>query len=86
VTAVIYPPHLQPTKTISRMHAFLIRLLGPADSWDNPLMGTKYDPRLAEHRHRVAVARRRARASGRTLRAQPLSCEDYDAFAPALAS
>ena len=83
MTAMTYPAHLQPTRSISRTQALLIRLLGPADSWDNPLVGTKYDPRLAEHRQRVAVARRRARESARALRTQPVPRDDYDAFAPA---
>jgi len=65
MAAMTYPPHLQPTKTVSRFYALVVKMLGPADSWDNPLNGTKYDPRLAEHRHRVAVARRRERASAR---------------------
>lgn len=84
MTAMIYPPHLAPTKTINCVHAFLLRTLGPADSWDNPLMGTKYDPRLAEHRQRVAVARRRARAAERAARSQSILRTDYDAFAPAV--
>lgn len=88
MTAMTYPQHLSPTKSISPVRAFLIRAFGPADSWDNPLVGTKYDSRLAEHRQRVAVARRRARASSRGLRTQPKSQSrvDYDAFAPALFS
>ena len=86
MNSVTYPAHLQPTRSISRTQAALIMLFGPANSWDNPLVGTKYDPRLAEHRQRVAVARRRARASARALGTQPGLREDYDAFAPAVTS
>ncbi len=86
MTAMTYPAHLQPTRSISRTQVFLIHLLGPADSWDNPLIGTKYDPRLTQHRHRVAVARRRARASARALRTQSIPRADYNAFAPAVVS
>jgi len=80
MTDMTIPPHLQPTRSISRAQLFLIHVFGPADSWDNPLVGTQYDPRLGEHRQREAVARRRARAAERALR------RDKAAFRPALRS
>ncbi len=58
----------QPCRYINPVHAFFILLLGPAHSWDHPLIGTKYDFRYAELRHREGVARRRARAAQRQQR------------------
>lgn len=68
MTAMNYPPHLQPTRSIGRTQAILIKLYGPAESWDHPLIGTKYDPRLAEYRQGETAARWRARRADRALR------------------
>ncbi len=55
----------QPYRSVNPVHAFFILLLGPADSWHHPLIGTKYDPCYATLRQDEAVARRRARAAQR---------------------
>jgi len=41
--------------------ALLLWICGPAESWDNPLMGTRYDPRIRQHRDQARHAERRAR-------------------------
>ncbi len=38
---------------------------GPANSWDNPLCGTRYDPVLRQHMHQ---ARRDARRADRAAK------------------
>jgi hypothetical protein len=42
-----------------RSRAYLI--WGPADSWDNPLAGTKYDPRLRQEQQAARHQKRLAR-------------------------
>ena len=49
-----------------RAHALMI--WGPAQSWDNPLMGTRYDPVLRQDQLRARRARREARREGREQR------------------
>ena len=49
-----------------RAHALMI--WGPAQSWDNPLMGTRYDPVLRQDQLRARHARREARREGREQR------------------
>jgi len=53
---------------ISRLKAFALRLWGPADSHDNPLYGTKYDPRLRQQRQHESLEYRRARWERRKQR------------------
>jgi hypothetical protein len=68
----------QPLRPMSRGRALLFKIWGPAESWDNPLMGTRFDPRVkqrrAEQRHADRDAhraeRRRARAEQRAARAE----------------
>ena len=43
------------------MRAALLRIWGPADSWDNPLTGTKYDPALRAQRQHESLERRRSK-------------------------
>ena len=50
-------------KPINPITARLLMVWGPADSWDNPLGGTKYDPRIRQ-RH---ADRRRAERRGRRM-------------------
>jgi hypothetical protein len=50
---------------ISRLRAWALMLWGPANSWDNPLCGTRYDPVLREHRDQ---ARRDARRAYRAMK------------------
>jgi len=58
----------QPYRTVHPVHAFFISLLGPADSLDHPLTGTKYDPYYKQLRHSASLERRRARAAQRRER------------------
>lgn len=46
---------------ISRWQAMLLRIWGPADGWDNPLVGTKYDPALRTQRQHQKLEERRER-------------------------
>jgi hypothetical protein len=49
---------------INPVQARLLQLLGPADSWDSPLAGTKYDPATRQHEQlerRQAKQARKAR-------------------------
>jgi hypothetical protein len=46
---------------ISRVRAALLRVWGPADSWDSPLAGTKYDPVHQAERQHESLERRRQR-------------------------
>jgi hypothetical protein len=57
----------QPYRTVHPVHAFFISLLGPADSPDHPLTGTKYDPYYQQLRRTESLQRRRARAERRRL-------------------
>lgn len=45
---------------INHVRAVLLRIWGPADSWDNPLVGTKYDPARAAARQHASTERHRA--------------------------
>lgn len=65
------PPDATPSPELERINAFyaaLVRLLGPPDSPDSPLVGTKYDTRLAAKREREEFERRRVRANARWQR------------------
>jgi len=47
---------------VNRVKAWALMIWGPADSWDNPLCGTRYDPvvrQLVEHDRWVAREQRR---------------------------
>jgi len=46
---------------LSHLKAMLLKVWGPADSWDNPLVGTRYDPALAQQRQHDQLEYRRAR-------------------------
>ncbi len=48
-------------RPINKVQATLLRVWGPADSWDNPLTGTRYDPALLALRQHESLQRRRAR-------------------------
>lgn len=48
----------QNLKPIKRLHAWALMLWGPANSWDGPLVGTRFDPVL---RQQAETARRRER-------------------------
>jgi hypothetical protein len=48
-------------KPIGRLEGTLLRIWGPADSWDNPLVGTKYDPALQAKRQHEDLEHRRQR-------------------------
>jgi hypothetical protein len=64
-------------RPMSAGRALLLKIWGPAESWDNPLMGTRYDPRirqLRDHEQRVErearrVKRRQTREEHRRARA-----------------
>lgn len=58
----------QPYRSIHPVHAFFLRLLGPSDSWDSPLVGTKYDPHIRLTHQQEKAARRRERAEQRRAR------------------
>jgi hypothetical protein len=53
------------TRPISWLRARALTIWGPAQSWDNPLMGTRYDPVLKQRRE---LARREARRARRETR------------------
>lgn len=46
---------------INRFRAMLLRIWGPADGWDNPLVGTKFDPALRTQRQHEKLEERRER-------------------------
>ena len=46
---------------IHPVKATLLRIWGPADSWDNPLSGTRYDPALQPDRQHDNLEMRQAR-------------------------
>jgi hypothetical protein len=48
-------------RPINPVRAALLRVWGPAESWDNPLTGTKYDPTLRAERQHDSLERRRER-------------------------
>jgi hypothetical protein len=50
---------------ISRIRAWALMVWGPANSWDNPLCGTRYDPVLRQRRDQ---ARRDARSAHRAMK------------------
>jgi hypothetical protein len=37
-------------RPIHPVRAWLLKIWGPADAWDNPLVGTKHDPALKQRR------------------------------------
>jgi hypothetical protein len=55
-------------RPMGRIQAFALRLWGPADSHDNPLVGTKYDPALRQQRQHESLEYRRARWERRKAR------------------
>ena len=50
----------QRLRYINPIRAWLLEIYGPADSWDNPLVGTKYDPVVKQRRDLEHRAERRA--------------------------
>jgi len=46
---------------MSRLQGTLLRIWGPSDSWDNPLVGTRYDPALRTKRQHDDLEYRRHR-------------------------
>jgi hypothetical protein len=57
-----------PLRPMSRPRAALFKIWGPAESWDNPLMGTRYDPAVKQHRDELRRADREARRAQRRRR------------------
>ena len=55
-------------KPIGRVQGTLLRIWGPADSWDNPLVGTRYDPSLRTKRQHEDLEYRRQRWEQRKQR------------------
>jgi hypothetical protein len=55
-------------RPISWLRAHALMIWGPAQSWDNPLMGTRYDPVRRQHQDRARRAYREARREGREQR------------------
>lgn len=60
-------------RPISPVRAALLRIWGPADSWDNPLTGTRYDPALAAERQHKSLEVRRLRWQRRKSHWQELT-------------
>jgi hypothetical protein len=58
---------LVPLRDMGRLRAFLLKIFGPADSWDNPLIGTRFDPQVRQHRDQADQAARRAHRTERRL-------------------
>jgi hypothetical protein len=50
---------------MSRGRAVLFKIWGPAESWDNPIMGTRYDPTIRQRRDQRRKAERQARRAQR---------------------
>jgi hypothetical protein len=46
-------------RSIGRGRAWLLKIWGPAESWDHPLVGTQYDPTVRQRRAQVRRAERR---------------------------
>lgn len=55
-------------KPIGRVQGTLLRIWGPSDSWDNPLVGTRYDPALRNKRQHDDLEHRRQRWQQRKQR------------------
>lgn len=51
-----------PTARMSRGEAMLLKIFGPADRPDNPLVGTRYDPARAAREYQSQFRRRRDRS------------------------
>jgi hypothetical protein len=63
---------------INPIRARLLQIWGPAESWDNPLMGTRYDPNLrrrrdARRRHEREARHEERRNAKRATRAEGAS-------------
>lgn len=54
-----------PLRQLSWGRALLLKIWGPAESWDNPLTGTRFDPQVRQRRDQVRRAERRARRARR---------------------
>jgi hypothetical protein len=55
-------------RPIGRVRSTLLRIWGPADSWDNPLVGTRYDPVRRTQRQHDNLEHRRHRWEQRKQR------------------
>ena len=72
---------------INPVRARLLKIFGPAEGWDNPLVGTQYDPAIrqkieVERRHERQARReehRRARAEGHAAHPEPAEHSTPDA-------
>jgi hypothetical protein len=53
-------------KPINPIRARLLMVWGPAEAWDNPLSGTKYDPRIRQRKADRCQAERRSRHENRS--------------------
>lgn len=52
-------------RNINPVRARLLQVFGPADSWDNPLAGTKYDPAIRQHEEQTRRGEKQARRAER---------------------
>jgi hypothetical protein len=55
-------------RPISWLRAHALMIWGPAQSWDNPLVGTRFDPVLKQRREQARREQRRARRQARRER------------------
>jgi hypothetical protein len=55
----------QELREINPIRAWALKIWGPANSWDNPLTGTRYDPVVLEHK---ALERKHDREARREQR------------------
>jgi hypothetical protein len=62
------PPDDEGLAPIGRWRGTLLRIWGPADSWDNPLVGTRYDPVVRIQRDHDRLVYRRQRWDQRKQR------------------
>jgi hypothetical protein len=54
-------PEDENLRRINPIRAMLLKVWGPADSWDNPLSGTRYDPVLKQRNQHENLEYRRQR-------------------------
>jgi hypothetical protein len=67
-------------RQISPVRAWLLKIWGPAESWDNPLVGTRYDPIVKQHHDQIRRAEHQARrAQQRRARAERRRSRAYEA-------
>ena len=61
----------QGQQPMGRGRAFLFKFLGPAESWDNPVMRSRFGPAVKQGREQARRAERQARRLARSQRHQP---------------